>query len=153
MNYFFSLAFVIGFGALALLAKDPAYLDAKGRPDRRRQRGGDPPRQCRRGGSAMLGFISAVAFSTILAVVAGLTLAGASAVSHDLYASVFRKGPADGRREMRVSKIATVGLARSRCGSASRSRRRTSPMWRRSPLRSPVARPSRCCCFRSTGED
>ena len=47
------------------------------------------------GGDLMMGFISAVAFATILAVVAGLTLAGASAVSHDLYASVFRKGHAD----------------------------------------------------------
>jgi cation/acetate symporter len=109
MNYFFSLVFIIGFGALALLAKDPTYLDAKGGLI-----GGGNMAAIHLanavGGSAMLGFISAVAFSTILAVVAGLTLAGASAVSHDLYASVFRKGPADDRKEVRVSKIATVGL-------------------------------------------
>jgi cation/acetate symporter len=47
------------------------------------------------GGNVFLGFISAVAFATILAVVAGLTLSGASAVSHDIYATVFMKGKAD----------------------------------------------------------
>jgi cation/acetate symporter len=62
------------------------------------------------GGSLFLGFISAVAFATILAVVAGLTLAGASAVSHDLYASVFAKGRTTDADEIRVSKIATVCL-------------------------------------------
>ena len=109
MNYFFALVFIIGFGAVALLARDPAYLDAKGGLI-----GGGNMAAIHLanavGGSAMLGFISAVAFSTILAVVAGLTLAGASAVSHDLYASVFRKGAADDRKEVRVGKIATVGL-------------------------------------------
>ena len=109
MNYFFALVFIIGFGALALLANDPSYLDAKGG-----LRGGGNMAAIHLagavGGDVMLGFISAVAFATILAVVAGLTLAGASAVSHDLYASVFRKGAADDLKEVRVSKIATVGL-------------------------------------------
>jgi cation/acetate symporter len=62
------------------------------------------------GGDAMLGFISAVAFATILAVVSGLTLSGASAVSHDIYASVIRHGKVAGANEMRVSKITTVVL-------------------------------------------
>jgi cation/acetate symporter len=62
------------------------------------------------GGSLFLGFISAVAFATILAVVSGLTLAGASAVSHDLYATVIRKGKATEKEEIRVSRIATVCL-------------------------------------------
>jgi cation/acetate symporter len=63
------------------------------------------------GGNFFLGFISAVAFATILAVVSGLTLAGASAISHDLYANVFNKhGEVDEAKEMRVSKIATVAL-------------------------------------------
>jgi len=62
------------------------------------------------GGDFFLGFISAVAFATILAVVSGLTLAGASAISHDLYASVFKKGNVDSMKEMQVSKMATVGL-------------------------------------------
>jgi cation/acetate symporter len=62
------------------------------------------------GGNLFLGFISAVAFATILAVVSGLALAGASAISHDLYAIVIRKGRADEQQEMKVSKIATVCL-------------------------------------------
>ena len=66
------------------------------------------------GGNLFLGFISAVAFATILAVVAGLTLAGASAVSHDLYASVFAKGRATDAQEIKVSKIATVVPGRHR---------------------------------------
>jgi len=59
------------------------------------------------GGSLFPGFISAVAFATILAVVAGLTLAGASVVSHDLYANVFRKGASE-RDELKVSKITVL---------------------------------------------
>jgi cation/acetate symporter len=62
------------------------------------------------GGDFFLGFISAVAFATILAVVSGLTLAGASAISHDLYASVFRRGNVDSLTEMKVSKMATIAL-------------------------------------------
>ncbi len=62
------------------------------------------------GGNVFLGFISAVAFATILAVVAGLTLSGASAVSHDLYATVIKKGKADSASELRVSRMTTVAL-------------------------------------------
>ena len=62
------------------------------------------------GGDVFYGFISAVAFATILAVVAGLTLSGASAVSHDLYATVFKKGKADSAAELRVSRITTLTL-------------------------------------------
>jgi len=58
----------------------------------------------------MLGFLAAVAFATILAVVSGLALAGASAVSHDLYARVIKKGTASEADEMRMSKFATIGL-------------------------------------------
>ena len=62
------------------------------------------------GGDLMKGFIAAVAFATILAVVSGLTLSGASAVSHDLYASVFKHGAAPEGSEVRVSRITTVIL-------------------------------------------
>ncbi len=62
------------------------------------------------GGNVFLGFISAVAFATILAVVAGLTLSGASAVSHDIYATVLKKGRADSVSELKVSRITTVAL-------------------------------------------
>jgi cation/acetate symporter len=60
------------------------------------------------GGTPFLGFIAAVAFATILAVVAGLTLAGASALSHDIYVSVIKKGKAEEREQVRVAKVATV---------------------------------------------
>lgn len=109
MNYFFALVFVIGFGAVALISKNPAYTTAAGGII-----GGGNMAAIHLshavGGDLMLGFISAVAFATILAVVAGLTLAGASAVSHDLYASVFRRGKPNEQAEIRASKIATVAL-------------------------------------------
>jgi cation/acetate symporter len=62
------------------------------------------------GGNVFLGFMSAVAFATILAVVAGLTLSGASAVSHDLYATVFKKGKASSSMELHASRLTTVAL-------------------------------------------
>lgn len=109
MNIFFALVFVIGFGSIALVASNPAFLDAAGQP-----LGGGNMVAIHLaeavGGSALLGFISAVAFATILAVVSGLTLAGSSAVSHDLYACVFCKGQADGKSEVRVSRISTLVL-------------------------------------------
>ncbi len=104
---FFLMVFVIGFGAVALVLPDPAYQAAAGG-----MRGGANMAAIHLshavGGDALMGFISAVAFATILAVVAGLTLAGASAVSHDLFARVL--GIADEKRELRMSRIATVGI-------------------------------------------
>ena len=109
MNYFFALVFVIGFGAVALVSKNPAYTTPAGGLIGGGNMAAIHLSQAV-GGDLLLGFISAVAFATILAVVAGLTLAGASAVSHDLYASVFRRGQPNEAAEMRASKIATVGL-------------------------------------------
>lgn len=109
MGYFYFLTFIIGFGAILLVGANPAFKDASGVLI-----GGNNMAAVHLadavGGSLFLGFISAVAFATILAVVAGLTLAGASAVSHDLYASVFRKGQATELQELRVSKITVVLL-------------------------------------------
>ncbi|CAX57054.1 Cation/acetate symporter actP [Erwinia pyrifoliae DSM 12163] len=109
MGYFYFLTFIIGFGAILLVGANPAFKDASGA-----LLGGSNMAAVHLadavGGSLFLGFISAVAFATILAVVAGLTLAGASAVSHDLYASVMRKGQASKRDELRVSKITVVAL-------------------------------------------
>ncbi|PRD16065.1 cation/acetate symporter ActP [Pantoea coffeiphila] len=109
MGYFYFLTFIIGFGAILLVGANPAFKDAAGALI-----GGNNMAAVHLadavGGSMFLGFISAVAFATILAVVAGLTLAGASAVSHDLYASVFRKGQATEREELRVSKITVLVL-------------------------------------------
>jgi cation/acetate symporter len=114
IGYFYILTFIIGFGAIVFLIQDPGayYVDgdiAKG------LKGGGNMAAIHLanavGGDLFLGFISAVAFATILAVVAGLTLAGASAVSHDLYATIIKNGKADQAAEMRVSKITTMLLA------------------------------------------
>ena len=109
IGYFYILTFIIGFGAILLVSTNPAFKDAAGA-----LLGGNNMAAVHLadavGGSIFLGFISAVAFATILAVVAGLTLAGASAVSHDLYASVIKKGKSNDKDEIRVSKITTVIL-------------------------------------------
>ncbi len=109
IGYFYILTFVIGFGAIVLVSTNPEFLDIKGKLI-----GGNNMAAIHLskavGGDLFLGFISAVAFATILAVVSGLTLAGASAISHDLYASVIKQGQATGNDEIRVSKIATVVL-------------------------------------------
>ncbi len=116
IGYFYILTFIIGFGAIVMVFKNPQYLDLA----KQAISGGFPILGGNNmaaihlshavGGDFFLGFISAVAFATILAVVSGLTLAGASAISHDLYASVYKKGEVDGLKEMKVSKIATVIL-------------------------------------------
>jgi cation/acetate symporter len=117
IGYFYILTFIIGFGAITLVATNPEFLDsalvaAKG--PILAIKGGSNMAAIHLanavGGNLFLGFISAVAFATILAVVSGLALAGASAISHDLYAIVIRKGRADEQQEMRVSKIATICL-------------------------------------------
>ena len=109
IGYFYILTFIIGFGAIVLVSTNPEYLD-----EANKIIGGNNMAAIHLshavGGDFFLGFISAVAFATILAVVSGLTLAGASAISHDLYASVIKQGKADGMAEMRVSKIATICL-------------------------------------------
>jgi cation/acetate symporter len=109
IGYFYLLTFIIGFGAITFVLTNPQFLDAKGGL----QGGGNMAAihlANAVGGNVFLGFISAVAFATILAVVAGLTLSGASAVSHDLYATVFKHGKADSASELRVSRMTTVGL-------------------------------------------
>lgn len=111
MGYFYILTFIIGFGAIVLVSSNTEYLDLKGALI-----GGSNMAAIHLshvvGGNLFLGFISAVAFATILAVVSGLALAGASAVSHDLYANVIKKGKADEKSELLVSRITTfvVGI-------------------------------------------
>jgi cation/acetate symporter len=113
IGFFYILTFIIGFGAIVMVANNPVYvanlaksiLDLKG--------GGNMPAVYLShaiGGDLFLGFIAAVAFATILAVVSGLTLAGASALSHDLYASVIMKGRATDKQEVWVSKMCVIGL-------------------------------------------
>ncbi|AGW95239.1 MULTISPECIES: cation acetate symporter [Cupriavidus] len=107
--YFYVLTFIIGFGAIVLVSTNPVYKDALGG-----LLGGNNMAAIHLasavGGNVFLGFISAVAFATILAVVAGLTLSGATAVSHDLYATVFKKGNASSEKELGVSRLTTVAL-------------------------------------------
>ena len=109
IGYFYILTFIIGFGAIVLVGTNPEFKDVAGK-----LLGGNNMAAVHLakavGGDVFLGFISAVAFATILAVVAGLTLSGASAVSHDLYATVFKKGKASSANELKVSKITTIAL-------------------------------------------
>ena len=95
IGYFYILTFIIGFGAITNLIPNPADFYVGGEIAKGLKGGGNMAAVHLAnavGGNLFLGFISAVAFATILAVVAGLTLSGASAVSHDLYASVVKKG-------------------------------------------------------------
>jgi cation/acetate symporter len=109
IGYFYVLTFIIGFGAIVLVSTNPAFQDAAGK-----LLGGNNMAAVHLakavGGDVFLGFISAVAFATILAVVAGLTLSGASAVSHDLYATVVKKGNATSKNELKVSRVTTAVL-------------------------------------------
>lgn len=109
IGYFYMLTFVIGFGAIVLVSTNPDFLNTEGLLIGGNNMAAIHLSQAV-GGNIFLGFISAVAFATILAVVSGLTLAGASAISHDLYASVFKHGEASHRDEIRVSRIATLIL-------------------------------------------
>ncbi|MEY3218968.1 MAG: hypothetical protein RIT27_325 [Pseudomonadota bacterium] len=116
IGYFYILTFIIGFGAIVLVlgSGSETYLVRNAEGVITGLKGGNnmPAIHLAHavGGDIFLGFISAVAFATILAVVSGLTLAGASAVSHDLYASAFRRGQVDEVQEMRMSKISTFVL-------------------------------------------
>jgi cation/acetate symporter len=109
IGYFYVLTFIIGFGAIALLTGNAEFNDATGKLI-----GGNNMTAVHLahalGGNFLYGFISAVAFSTILAVVAGLTLAGASAISHDLFANVISNGDHSDKKELKVMRAATIGL-------------------------------------------
>jgi len=109
IGYFYLLIFILGFGAVALVTREAGYFDAS----TGKLIGGGNMAAIHLahavGGDAFLGFISAVCFATILAVVSGLTLSGASAISHDLYANVFRRGASEAE-VVRVSKLSALGL-------------------------------------------
>ena len=104
IGFFYLMTFVLGFGAMVLVGPDAIRaVDAGGNM-------AAPLLAELLGGTAFLGFISAVAFATILAVVAGLTLSGAAALSHDLWVSVVRKGHADSREQLFVARVSTILL-------------------------------------------
>ena len=104
IGFFYLLTFVLGFGAMVFVGPDAI---------RAIDRGGNMAAPLLAefiGGTAFLGFIAAVAFATILAVVAGLALAGASALSHDLWVNVVRPSAAGTAEELKVARVATVVL-------------------------------------------
>ena len=112
IGFFFLIVCTVGLAAITIVGTDPQFFEA-GKVGGKLIGGSNMPIMHLAkalGGDIFLGFLSAVAFATILAVVAGLALAGASAIAHDLYAGVFAKGTATEAAEMRVSKIATVGI-------------------------------------------
>ena len=113
IGYFYVIIFIIGFGAITLVLSNAEMADTatgviKGGAGTANMAAVLVAKSV--GGDVFYGFISAVAFATILAVVAGLTLSGASAVSHDLYATVFKNGKADSAAELRVSRLTTLTL-------------------------------------------
>jgi cation/acetate symporter len=102
IGYFYLIIPIVGFGAAALVGRDLiAKVDAGGNM-------AAPLAAELLGGTPLLGFIAAVAFATILAVVAGLTLAGASALSHDIFVHVVRRGHATDAEQVRVARGATI---------------------------------------------
>jgi cation/acetate symporter len=102
---FYLMTFILGFGAMVIVGQETITSVSKA------GNMAAPLLAEALGGTGLLGFIAAVAFATILAVVAGLTLSGAAALSHDLYVSVYRGGEANPVEEMRVARMATVVLA------------------------------------------
>ena len=105
IGFFYLVTFILGFGASVLVGRKAIIaVDAGGNM-------AAPLLAGVLGGTGFLGFISAVAFATILAVVAGLTLSGAAALAHDLWGHVVRKGKVDEREQLKVARWATVGLA------------------------------------------
>ena len=107
IGYFYILTFIIGFGAIVFLSNNSVYFDEQGTLIGSNNMAAIHLSHAV-GGDIFLGFISAVAFATILAVVSGLTLAGASAVGRDLYVYVFNKGNVNEKKEIKVSKLSSV---------------------------------------------
>tara|TARA_E500000178_G_scaffold354070_1_gene421847 strand:- start:701 stop:2311 length:1611 start_codon:yes stop_codon:yes gene_type:complete len=109
IGYFYILTFIIGFGAIVSLTNNNIFYDASGNLIGSNNMAAIHLSNAL-GGDLFLGFISAVAFATILAVVSGLTLSGASAVGHDLYANVLCKGKPNEKKELIISKLSTFTL-------------------------------------------
>ncbi|BAU74662.1 cation acetate symporter [Metapseudomonas furukawaii] len=112
IGFFFLVVCVLGFAAIVIVGTEPRFF-VDGKLGGALVGGGNMVAMHLAqavGGNLFLGFLSAVAFATILAVVAGLTLAGASAISHDLYVTVIKRGQASEAQEMRVSRLAVLGL-------------------------------------------
>jgi cation/acetate symporter len=105
IGFFYLLTFILGFGAMVIIGRDAiTAIDPGGNM-------AAPLLAEGVGGTPFLGFIAAVAFATILAVVAGLTLSGAATLSHDLWVNVVRGAHASEREQLVVARGATVLLA------------------------------------------
>ncbi|MCA0378513.1 MAG: cation acetate symporter [Actinobacteria bacterium] len=102
IGLFYLFTLVLGYGAGALVGPQ-TILEAPGG-----QNSAAPLLALELGGPLLLGFISAVAFATILAVVAGLTITASASFAHDVYNSVLKKGKASAKQEVRVAKITTL---------------------------------------------
>ena len=112
IGLFFLVVCTLGLAAISIVGSDPQFFEG-GKVGGKLIGGGNMPVMHLAnavGGNLYLGFMSAVAFATILAVVSGLALAGASAIAHDIYARVMRGGKATEAEEMRVSRWASLGL-------------------------------------------
>lgn len=110
IGFFFLVVCTLGFAAIVIVGTNPQYFENGNLAGKLIGGGNMTAMHLAQavGGNIFLGFLSAVAFATILAVVAGLALAGASAISHDLYATVIKKGQASEKSELKVSKIAAI---------------------------------------------
>ncbi len=112
IGYFFNVIFLLGLASIVIVSQQPQFFEG-GQVGGKLLGGGNMVVMHLAqavGGNLLLGFLSAVTFATILAVVSGLALAGASAIAHDLYARVIMKGAASESQELRVTKLATLGL-------------------------------------------
>ena len=112
VGYFFNVIFLMGLTAIIVVGKDPTFFEGGNLAGKIIGGNNMVAMHLAKavGGDLLLGFLAAVAFATILAVVSGLALAGASSISHDLYARVIKKGQVSEAQEIRVSKMATIGL-------------------------------------------
>ncbi len=112
VGFFFNVIFLMGLCAILIVGQNPEFFEG-GTVGGKLIGGGNMVAMHLAkavGGNMLLGFLAAVAFATILAVVSGLALAGASAISHDIYARVIRQGQATEKEEIRISRFATIGL-------------------------------------------
>ena len=112
IGYFFMVVCALGLMAIVIVGQNPDFYEGGNIGGKLIGGGNMPVMHLSKavGGNLFLGFMSAVAFATILAVVSGLALAGASSIAHDIYARVIRKGSASEAEEMRVSKLSTIAL-------------------------------------------
>lgn len=112
IGYFFNVILVLGLASIVIVSQNATYFEG-GVAGGKLLGGGNMVAMHLAnavGGNLLLGFLSAVTFATILAVVSGLALAGASAISHDLYARVIHRGNVSEKQELRVTKAATLAL-------------------------------------------